>query len=313
MIYLFHGSNPYLSRTAAREKFESLSDEFPAYESYKVDAEEVSPDELAGILMTSSMFARGKNIYLRDVYGHKMRQSFIDILSEYLPEHAEDPTFNLVLVEERKIPANTKYFKMLRSVGEVEESKKFNKRTFLTWAKTYLQQHGGVAEYGAVKKLAEYSNYDALRFVNSFERLELDGKSNFTEGDVESIVANTGENTVFQLIDALNDGDARTVMKLYDNLEMSGLSPLFILTMLARNIANVLMVKDLLASGVDRRDIPKITKLPPFTITSLVSTADKYSVRQLATLHGKLYNLDYQIKMGLIDPTVGLTLFLCVY
>ena len=49
--------------------------------------------------------------------------------------------------------------------------------------------------------------------------------------------------------------------------------------------------------------------VPPFTVKTLVEASDKYDWDKIMNKYEKLCNLDYEIKIGKIDPKLGLTLF----
>ena len=78
--------------------------------------------------------------------------------------------------------------------------------------------------------------------------------------------------------------------------------------MLTRNLRLITLTKYLLEDSCSTGNIAKTLKVPPFTVPSLMNSSKKYSNKKLKMLYTKMSNLDYQIKKGLIEPNLGITL-----
>ena len=79
--------------------------------------------------------------------------------------------------------------------------------------------------------------------------------------------------------------------------------------MIARNLRIAIQVKDLIDNGTSGREIPSLLRLPPFTIYPLIDSVRGISRERILMQYSKLSNLDYEIKTGRINPTLGLSLF----
>lgn len=313
MIYFFHGNQPYISRLAAKQKYARLNEEFPTYEQIRIDAQESTLDEILQVILTPSMFSGGRNVFIADLSKNSASSDLIPAIIEYFQASREDENMNVVIYERHKIPKNTNYFKAMAAIADVSESAKLNKRTFKQWAGKLLQESDMKFSQSALIQMAQYVNYDPERFDNAIKKLKSAAITNLTSQNIDKYIVDSSETTIFELIDAMNTGDSKQAVSAYENMLRTGLAPQFILIMVARNITNLIMIKDLLNKGAQKAEIQKVTKLPPFTLPIMISTANRYPIERLTKLHDKLYSLDYQIKTGQIDPQVGLTLFLCAY
>ena len=129
-----------------------------------------------------------------------------------------------------------------------------------------------------------------------------------TRQDVTSLVSNTLESDIWNLIDAINTGDRKYSVEILERLISQSVDANYIISMITRNVRLITLTKYLLEESEETGSIAKTLKVPPFTVPSLISSSKKYSKKRLQTLYTKLSNLDYQIKKGQIDSNLGLTL-----
>jgi len=161
----------------------------------------------------------------------------------------------------------------------------------------------------AIKVLAERINYDPERCTNELRKLKLTVEnSTITLPDVESLVSDTLENDIWNLIDAINQKDSIQSSTILERLMAQNIDSNYIISMLARNLRLITLTKYLLEESGTTGNIAKRLKVPPFTVPSLINSSKKYSKAKIRTLYSKMSNLDYQIKKGLIDPDLGITL-----
>jgi DNA polymerase-3 subunit delta len=80
------------------------------------------------------------------------------------------------------------------------------------------------------------------------------------------------------------------------------------LGMIASQIRNVLVVKDLQERGLSSREAVAELKMHPFVVQKASQKAHEYTLVQLKETYKKLLNLDIQSKTGQIDPELVLEL-----
>lgn len=78
--------------------------------------------------------------------------------------------------------------------------------------------------------------------------------------------------------------------------------------MIVRNIRLITVAKNMINNGASYGQIASALKIPPFTVKPIVDASKKYSLERIKTIYEKLSGLDYEIKMGRIEPKLGLTL-----
>lgn len=312
MYMLYHGKDPYLSLKAARDRFSQLADESDGFEQVVLDCERSDAGQIIAVCETTDMFSSGKNILLKRLYRNKQKEHLFEMLKRIL--ESDDPTRNLVIWEDQKIASNTKYFKFFSANKSAVESAPLNKRTFISWASDEVKSSYPDIKFDreAIYTLADASNYDPERFMNSVEKIALSGEKIITLDIIKENATDTHESGIWALIDALNNRNDQKPIDILENLFENRVDPIFILAMIVRNTRSLILCKSMHDDGYDSSSIAKELKIPPFTVPALLKAAQDTEYDKLFTLYDKLANLDYQIKSGEIDGKLGLTLLIAV-
>lgn len=305
MVILYHGKEKYLSYKQARAEFSSLIIEKPECEVIEIDAQDCSAENIIQQLETHQLFGSGKIIFLKRLYTRSDRGELTEMIIEGM---SEDSSIDLLIWEEQKIPSNTRYHKHILKNHRLYESPELNKRTFLNWAKEEVASRGMSADQSILRELVLRSNYDAERFMNELDKLSILGAKEINLELIKEHITSTFENEIWDLIDAINDGDSGKVMRVIDELLKNKKEPIWILAMIARNLRMIVSTKSLLDQSYDNRAIVSELRIPPFTFNPILESAKGTSYSKLLIMYEKITNLDFQMKTGGIDPILGLTL-----
>ncbi|MFA5623115.1 MAG: DNA polymerase III subunit delta, partial [Candidatus Dojkabacteria bacterium] len=260
--------------------------------------------DLVDLLSSPSLFNSSRLIFLKRIYRNKEKESIVNFLLEYLPSNRTD---RIVIWEDQKVSAVTRYVKFFKSNNQLEEYTKFNKRSFLTWAKDSIKQMDINIDSNAINLLSTYSNYDSQRFENNLKKLKLIGKDSITEEDIREFSPDTLEEDIWKLLDEINSESGKPLLIL-ENLLRNSTDPHYIIAMILRNIRLLTMTKYLIEKNTQYTEMPSILKIPPFTLRPLVNASHKYTTERVNKIYEKLSSLDYEIKVGRIEPKLGLTL-----
>lgn len=302
MIKLFHGKNSFISFSEAKSLLDTLLHESPTTEELVIDAENTEMSQIIELYETQGMFCQKRVLFLKRLSHNKSYPSFIEYLSTI-----ENSNNELLLWENSKIASNTKYFKQIMKSGEIFESPDLNKRTFSKWAKDTISKMDIKIKTDALNELSIRTNYDPERFIKELEKLNLLNPE-ITLDQVKISSTDTFESDIWKLIDSINDNNRVQTSIILENLLKNKVDPNYILAMMYRNIRLITQIKYLKNENKDNREISSILKLPPFTVPSLCKSAERLNESFIKKIYEKLTNLDFQIKIGEIDPEVGLTL-----
>ncbi len=304
MYKLYIGNETHISFNHAKAQVKQLLIESDL--SYiSLDAEKKDSGEIIEILSSNSLFSDRRVLFLKRFYRNKDRDKLIPFLLEYLEKNDRD---ELVIWEDQKVSSATKYVKYFKAKNLLEEHNTLNKIGFKKYVKDKCIENNISLDSNLIEILSQYSNYDTQRAENNIKKLRLLEKEQIRKEDILNIVENTIENDIWKLLDEMNNRDGKALDTL-ENLFKQKIDPLYIIPMVARNLRLITLTKHLISNNASYSDIASAAKIPPFTVKPLIDTAQRYEWEKIKSKYEKLSNLDYEIKVGRIEPKLGLTLF----
>lgn len=303
MQVLYTGNETYLSFTNAYTTVKELVEE-KSSEYISIDAEKEEVSKIIDTLSSFPLFASSRVIFLKRVYRNRDRKALIEFLLEYLDTNLTD---DIVIWEDQKVSSVTKYIKYFKNKDTLREYNKITKPSFRKYVQERCLERDITIETDAMSILIQYSNYDIQRFENTLHKITLLDSTSISEKDIEDITADTLEENIWHLLDEINSRDGKP-LAILEKIFLQEKDPYYIFPMIVRNLRLITLTKYLLeTSSYDK--IASRLKIPPFTVKSLVEATTKYDWEKLLSKYEKLSNLDYEIKIGRIDPKLGLTLF----
>ncbi len=302
MQKLYHGKNTYLS---LREVHTLLKIEFKDSEILTIDADSQKAEKIIDQLYSPSLFSTPKVYFLKRPYSNKEK----DILIPNLIKILEDGNVDTIIWEDCKVRSNTKYFKFFKERNEQEEFPELNKRSFGSWAKDEISKYPFTMEISSMQILGERSNFEPERFVNNLKKLRLLELENIDKDALDQTVADTLETDIWKLMDAISNSDKKLITQILEKLLEYKAEPHYILAMIARNLRIAVQTKYLVDNNTNEREIASILKLPPFAIYPVIKSIKNTTQDKILLQYQKLSNLDFEIKTGRIEPTLGLSLF----
>lgn len=304
---LYHGSSHYLSLEAAHEQIDSIKSKKEGLEVLTINADTTDSQTILDTLTSQNLFISVRILFIKRLYRNKKKTDLIPTIINILENSTSQDI--VIFWEDQKIKSNTKYYKFFKKEENVKDYDELNKRTFFTWLKEELKKKNMKMEAIATKEIAERTNYDPERCANELNKLKLllDDKE-IKKDDIEKLITNTLERDIWALIDSINNADTQKSTKILEKLLSQSVDVNYIISMIGRNLRLVTLTKYLLEEKKSSREIASILKIAPFTVPSLIKSSKDYSEKKIVFLYTKLSNLDYQIKKGLIEPKLGITL-----
>ena len=154
------------------------------------------------------------------------------------------------------------------------------------------------------------NNYDLA--INEVEKIKLYyGKGCTVKyDDVVNIVSKNIEDNNFKFIDTVISKDIKEAFKMYDDLMIQKVEPIMLMSMLAKEVRNMLLVKKMMKSK-SKKDMMEVLGLKfDFQIDKLISNSYSSSEDKLEGYLVLLSDLDYKIKRGKISNKLALEMFI---
>jgi DNA polymerase-3 subunit delta len=150
---------------------------------------------------------------------------------------------------------------------------------------------------GVDKRLAEVIGSDLTRLGLVLEQLDLYAGGRAIEvDDVEELVAQTRERTVFELTDAVSARDGARALEAVAALFDQRQSSIGVLMMLARHMRQVALCQQGLRERLGQGELARKVGAPPFVVSRLSAQARSYSTRGLAEALSTLAEADRALK-----------------
>jgi len=150
------------------------------------------------------MFAERQVVLLKEA----QQMKDIDKLESYI-ENPLHSTIFVVGYKGKTYDKRTKLYKLLKQSAEIFNSEKIRDYKLQEWIAQFLKTKGYTISSKAVSLLDEHIGNDLSRIVNEIEKLDLNlkGKKDITEDDIEKYIGISKEYNVFELQAAIAKKD----------------------------------------------------------------------------------------------------------
>jgi DNA polymerase-3 subunit delta len=163
------------------------------------------------------MFAERQIVILKEA--QSMRD--IDKLESYIDQPLTS-TLLFIGYKGKKVDGRTKLAKTLKAKGEMLTTRKLYENELTDWAMQLIRNKGFTISNKALFLLIDHIGNDLSRINNEIDKItiNLSGRNNITEDDIENFVGISKEYNVFELQDALSRRDlykAIRIAQYFDN------------------------------------------------------------------------------------------------
>jgi DNA polymerase-3 subunit delta len=291
-IYVLHSEHPILlDRVIAALRDAAVP---PAARGFNYDVVEGKPTgaRIVALAQTLPMMAQRRMIYVRDLSA--MAADDAEPLLAYL---ARPNPSTVVVAVAAKIDKRIKLYGTLARKGYLHVLEA--PRQIAPWLRAEAKQQGVQLEPAAVTRLIDAVGDDLSRLALTVGQLGLyasAGGRAVTSDDVDELVADTRERTVFELTDAIGAADRPRALAAVGALCDQRESAVGVVVMLARHVRQMTLVYNLRETGAPRAGWGPMLGVPPFVVDKLVAQARRYSPVALATATRRLANADRALK-----------------
>jgi DNA polymerase-3 subunit delta len=230
-----------------------------------------APDHEALLAAVPAMSLMGTRRYLLadgvEKWRDKQQAAVAAAIGGALP-----PDLTLVLIARAKAPA-----KLLKAVkaaqGEIHNFEAPKARDMPRVLVGDAQRLGFKLDPAAARLLVERMGPESLRLRNELERLALwaGDSGHVTAADIEAMIADTSEAAVWTLSDAVIEGDARTALRVGEQLIEQGENVTGLIYGLASRLRAACAAAAMLEEGMPPREVESQLKMHPYAAKQLVA------------------------------------------
>jgi len=239
-----------------------------------------------------------------------LREEDEDILIKYF-NYPSKTSIVIFLADE--LDKRRKISKLLLSKSVAVEFAELNDNELTEWAKTKLRELNAQADEKALRHLVALTGNNVRRLTNEIEKLSVAALPDtlITFELVESLVPNSRELSNFELTDYLLSKDKVKALEILQKILDDGAEPLMLLGLIAGNFHRLLMSKELMGQGVERREVARIMKLPWGKQEDFLATARRADSGKLTKILQRISETDLAIKTSKGTPRLQIEMLVC--
>jgi len=252
---------------------------------------------------TFPVFADRRLVIIKNV--HEASAEQLDGLLAYI----EDPVPETVLLlTAEKIDARRKVYQVLKKTGTAIEFKKIYENQLPSFVRELAKSLNVTLTGGALELFCKRVGTNLVEVQGELEKLVgyLGERDLADEKDVAAIVSDTRIESVFDLTDALGQGDSSTALILLDRLLVEGQAPLMVLAMMTRHFRQMWKVRELTAQKVSQSEFPKRVGVSPYFLKGLMQQANRFNNQNYRQCFSQFLATDLALKSSGGDPKMHL-------
>jgi len=308
MIYFLYGQDTYRSREEMRKIVEENKKACLAgrqansdwLDFARIDAKEGEAEILEKIhqsVNTISMFNSKKLVIVENVFSldEEIQERIQKLLESKNAGKDQDTTIIFWNEEAKK---GSKLFKYLTEKAKTKEFGPLNKANLKNWVKEHINACEAAINNQALEMLIENVGSDLWKMANEIDKLANYSKKIKIE-DVELLIRPEIDLNIFEMVDAIGYKNKSKAIKLFNQHLEQGDNELYLLSIFAYQIRNLIKVK----SGGK-------LEMSPFVAQKTKQQAKSFNMEELKKIYRGLMTIDFDSKIGKADAKTALELFM---
>jgi len=272
------------------------------------DGETLSFEDFRDEFQESSMFSEKKFFILKNIFlNQSLKEKFLENIKKI-----SDSRNIILFFEEREIPKNDTFFKLLKEKAKFQEFELLEGQKLKNWIKKEVGKYQCQIDEMALEKLVEFVGNDLWRLSNEIKKLisYVEKEKKIKTKDIELLVKPKIEIDIFKIIDAFGLKNKKKALEMVHQYLKKENNPLYLLSMINYQFRNLLIIKDLIEKQQPYYLILKKTGLNPFVVKKNYQQSNNFTFQELKRIYHKISDLDFNIKTGRITPEIALDLFI---
>jgi DNA polymerase III subunit delta len=216
-------------------------------------------------------------------------------------------TTELVFVETVSLRENGLSLKSVGPSARVQEFRRKRRGELESWVRDRFVHYGASPSRDAIARLAWLAGSDMRLLDQEVKKLTLyAGDREVTQQDVDLMVPDAREASIFAAVDAVLERRPAVAMKLLYALLSGGSSVQSILSMLARQVRLLILSIELRQQGVDQEELGKRIGLTNrYALDKTLRQSQNFGTDHLANILRRLLAADLAIKQGNMDERLA--------
>jgi len=235
----------------------------------------------------------------------------LDKLLAYLKSPV-DYTVIVFIVDAEKLDERKTVVKTLKAADALVPFAALTPEQLQDWARKGAERAGFSFGPGALEQIILYTAGNLQLLSAEMDKIALFlGQGGVATIElIDTLVVRSAEQNVFLLVEEAVKLRIDRALQLLEELLKQKEEPIKIVILIARQFRIMLQVKELSKQGYSQSQIASQIGLHPYAVKIAEGQARAFETDRLAQIIAELADLDFALKSGRIDKTLGLELFL---
>lgn len=321
-VNLMYGVEQYLIKWAVESLVKKYVNQACTTMDYILLDEDTSTvDEIIEACETFSMFSEKRIVWVRNfkpLTGDNMKgygKADVERLCEYLEEPNEG---TIVVFSGEEIKENAAAVKTLKKYGKCYDFAPLGKADLASFIRKRFRTARVEISPKLITMLIDITGYNNRESDYRLFNLENDIAKIIalcdglyvTEKDIAQAVSGDMDTFVFDMLDGISNGQKDKAFSILYNMLHSGMDSFSIIGAIVSHFELMLSVKQLREDGADLRTIHSRLGGSEYRIKKMIPYTNKYSVDKLKRVLSDIYEVDRNIKTGLLSDQLALEMFI---
>ncbi len=323
-LLLFHGEEQYLVQWAYElVKRAYIKPGTEAMDLLEVDGTEADIDQIKEFCETFSMFSDKKILHISDFpllwknASGRYSENFTNELCEYLSDVPESAIVVFTGKKDDPKAKQGKLFKTIQKHGSIYEFTPLDAKLLRGFIAKRMRAAGKTIKPSVVDTIIDESGYLNKDVDYGLYNLENDLKKMIAHSsgqeilpaDVAASIATGLDTNVFAMLDAVSRQKKDEALRLMWNMISSGEDQFFIIRMIVKQLELMLKTREMRGEGMAVPEIARKLKVHEYRIKKAASFAGRMSEDAIRTILLYAYEIDINIKKGIMDSNMALEYF----
>ena len=302
-IYFLFGNDEFAIARTLKDFDSDFTDPTSAdMNTARLDARALSENDLNNAVNAIPFLARRRLVLLANPSSKYNNTSSRKKFLEFIGKAPE--TTRLVMYESVEPRDAEKHWlvKWAEKNNKVVQTKAFmlpRLKDMTGWIVNETKNQGGQIEPRAAEMLKDMVGVDTRQAGMEISKLlaYVNWARTVTVADVEAVCIVTSQQSVFDFVDALSNGNGKSAQHLLHRL-LETEDPFSLWGMVVRQFRLLIQAREILDGRGNKDDMARAVQIHPFVAEKAIQQAARYSIESLESIYRKLLRVDEGVKTG---------------
>ncbi|MBI2332512.1 MAG: DNA polymerase III subunit delta [Chloroflexi bacterium] len=310
-IFLLYGNDEFAIARKLKDFDSEFSDPTTAdMNTTRLEARTMTENDLNNAVNAMPFLAPMRLVFLRSPSGKfsnpAARKKFLEFL-EKAPDTAKVVISEAIEPREAEKHWLVKWADKNKTLAKTQAFFLPKQRDMPGWIVNEARNQKGQIEPAAAARLAEMVGVDTRQAGMELAKLlaYVNWERPVRGSDVEAVCIVTSQQSVFDFVDALSQGNAKIAQKLLHRL-LENEDPFSLWGMVVRQFRLLIQAREILDGRGNKDDVARALAVHPFVAEKTTGQANRFSMEALEGIYHRLLKIDEQVKTSQITLDLAL-------